>query len=117
MTARELLQAGRARLGPGKWVKRTLARDKTGQEVLPWAPDAFRFCALGALRLEQDTAGSEAYQEAVAKLYQAVYPEAEALPAGPMSVAVVQWNDEVVRQQADVLALYDRALEASDASE
>jgi hypothetical protein len=30
---------------------------------------------------------------------------------------VVQWNDEVVRQQADVLALYDRALEASDASE
>jgi len=101
----ELLIAGRARIARG-WTQGWQARTASGAEVADTDPAAVCWCASGAL-----TAGAGDFSGALSAPMRGAMRELRAaLPAGGMTS---EWNDEPHRTQADVLALYDRAIERS----
>ena len=82
------------------WCQGWFARDADGYEVAAVSPQACRFCALGAIRHATN-----------------VFVEGDncirlVLRAGGNEALgdLFTWNDAPERTQADVLALYDRAI-------
>lgn len=89
--ARTLIQHG--------WTRGAPARDSAGWEVAPIAKNAVRYCAIGALDAQQQP--DDVYLPACHFL-------TAALPA-PYTV-LLRYNDARTTTQADILALYDRAI-------
>ena len=96
----ELLTEARARIARG-WTQGASARDVTGSVTRAWAEEAVCWCAMGAVACRDDDWTTA--EPAWAALRAAVGGE----------TWVSEWNDAPGRTQADVLALYDRAIERS----
>lgn len=101
MTALDLLREGRERVARG-WTQGAYARDAAGRSVYAWTPEACAWCALGAMR-GVGRSGAE-YDEARATLERLT-------PARSVS----SFNDAPTTTQADVLALFDRAIATAGA--
>jgi len=97
----ELLRAGRERIARGL-AAGAYARDGEGREVFSWSPEACSWCSHGSLRFAPNFS-DDTYKAAV-----------EALEAQtPGRLGLVRYSDEAT--QADVLALFDRAIAAAEA--
>lgn len=96
------LRAGRERIANG-WTQGKSARTADGTSVSPESDIAASFCAMGAL-------GAWYPRDASA----ALAALAGALPrqgGAPAVTRLARFNDDPGTTQADVLALYDRAIE------
>ena len=83
MKAHEILNA------PGKWSKRSLAKDSLGRAVRYDSPEACSFCIMGALKRAYKQAPFEDYLVARANLAKAISPHSK---QGRYDV-ITQWND------------------------
>ena len=105
MKTLEILRSARALVDtPEKWTWGTIARDASGRSVPFDSPSAVCFCAYGAVSAACDhgASGSAAWCRL-----------REALPAGwPGGVSL--YNDYPSTMHADILALFDRAIEAEE---
>lgn len=102
MSALDMLREGRDRVARG-WAQGAYARDRDGRSVYAWTPEACAWCALGALRVSGD--------------FGADYDAARAaLEKFTPALAVAPFNDATTTTQADVLALFDRAIAAAEAT-
>lgn len=99
MTPREILVAARERVAKG-WSKRSYARDVTGQPCGYGSGAAVSFCALGAIYASADDLIAEI--TAVQTLRQTL---------GVRSIP--EFNDDRKTTHADVLAAFDKAIEAT----
>lgn len=88
----------------GGWTQGAAARNAAGLQVPPGARDACRFCAVGAIRRASRLARGNPGVDLDLMLAQAVGVGTES--------CVVRWNDEPGRKQAEVVAAFDRAIEA-----
>ena len=107
-TARNVLIRARARIADREhWTKGTLAADGDGNEVLPKSRRAVRWCALGALyRVTSPVKGHRSASELLAA-------EIHGGPAfGDADYRITEFNDSHTHKQ--VLALYDRAIKATE---
>jgi hypothetical protein len=105
MNTLEQLIAAR-KLVAKNWTQGESARNVNGVATDAFGDDAVSFCALGALRAK---AGIPFNYEAVEAL-------AAATPGIPLLIkspetTITRFNDEADTIQADVLALYDRAIQ------
>jgi hypothetical protein len=92
--ARKLIEA------PERWTKGAMARNSVGARVSAYAPDAICFCAQGALKKASDW--DDHLSQAALRLNRAI-----TIPVG-----YITYNDEPETTHADILALFDRAIEA-----
>jgi hypothetical protein len=97
------LRAARALIQRG-WCKGAFARDETGIPVAPNEHHAVQWCSRGAI------AAATIRREA---------EHVAAVDALKMQVgfAIAVWNDARERTQAEVLAAFDRAIQAEEAAE
>jgi len=97
MTTLEVLRGARAKIAQG-WCQGASARDADGQLTGVTQPDACCWCAIGAVYaaapLEPDS-GDAAF---------------EYLARVTPGHLIGTWNDDPSRTQAEVLALFDRAI-------
>lgn len=82
------------------WTQRTLARDAIGDSVKSQDPRAVGFCAIGALWHATNDERLVIYAANVLR---------DALTE-PRDITLVMWNDNPLRTQEEVVALYDKAL-------
>jgi hypothetical protein len=118
MRARKQLQCARALIeDPGRWTKRALARDANGRPVWPSTRSACAWCALGALlRVGAHARGRRDVRLAASNQARAALARAAYSSMTPPDVrAVGRFNDSIVTDHSDVLALFDRAIEMLDA--
>lgn len=108
----QLLRDARAKLATG-WTQGNFARDHLGAPISAQSPDATCWCAWGAVRasMDHDRALWAADDAAHDELYEALASVEGLDYAG----AIVEYNDAAERTQADVLALFDRAIAAVEA--
>lgn len=98
----EVLRAGRERVARG-WTQRAMARRSETIAVAPSHPNAVCWCAAGGIYADHRTKNS--HEAAVTAL------ERE-LPPGDWDGNIIAYNDLPTTTQADVLALFDRAIAA-----
>lgn len=89
---------------PEKWTQRTIARDADGRTVPAVSSEAVCFCAEGALVRASNDSG---WTTLARVMLRAVLPD---------DLPVHVWNDARERTHADVLAAFDRAIEAAKAT-
>lgn len=99
---RDLLVRARERIEQG-WTKGANARDSYGEEISSDSPAACQWCAQGAIMAE----GVERCLE----LSAVCCLDHELSNVASEWSWVASWSDEPERTKADVLALYDRAIE------
>lgn len=80
---------------PERWTQRALARDASGTCVRPLAPEACRWCLVGALIVCYPD--DRERWEVVEKLMHAVF--------GASGMSLTFWNDSPDRTHAEILAL------------
>jgi len=100
--ARRLIEAG--------WCQGARARDEAGHAIDPGSPEAVRFDPLGAIeRAVLNLFGGESRY-----LAQNFYKGFYALAGGFQTLAALNaWNSAGARRRADLLALFDHAIEKS----
>jgi hypothetical protein len=106
METLDVLKAARALLGEGphRWTQDAYARNSKGESWSTSGPDAARFCVAGAcLRFLPEDADA---QTVLCSLR-------EQLPVTYRRFAVSFWNDRPERTYEEVLALFDKAIEAA----
>lgn len=101
----EALRAGRERVARG-WTQGAFARNQKGSSVAEANPSAICFCALGAIYADRRAPYSLAF-DALSRAVES--PKANV----PPHCVVGYFNDDPATTQADVLALYDRAIAAN----
>lgn len=99
MNTLDVLIAARAKIEQG-WTQGKMARDNDGVSVRPLSDDATCWCAAGAIT----AAGSSAQPMLAAR--------AALTKAVACRDFIGVWNDKRGRTQAEVLAAFDRAIEA-----
>ena len=102
MTTLEILQIGRDRVARG-WVQNTNATDAVGHCVDADDPSAVAWCLIGAIDPPIVSVDWQAYAP-YAALWEALE---QAFRSGPLS----NYNDLPTTTQADIVALFDRAIE------
>lgn len=108
MDATKLLVMARERITePEHWTQGAWYIDQCGKRT-PFHKDAYAYCALGALHAGE--ADDEICEQAYYYLLCAVYDVGIELPD---LVTITGFNDAACTTHADVLALYDRAIEMS----
>jgi hypothetical protein len=110
-TTRKLLTAARAKVAAG-WTQETSARRADGLAVGASDPAATCWCALGALFAAGDALAPERCDREME-----LRAADELKRLGGVPTSLVGWNDRRGRTQAEVVALFDRALagQAEDA--
>ena len=101
----EVLTEARSYIEKG-WTQRSFARDEYGKPVDGRDPEACEWCAMGAIWKVVGYSGTEAYQEARDLIYSLV----DFVDFNTVS----QFNDHADTTQADVLALFDKAIKGID---
>ena len=99
MTTKEILIAARAKLAQG-WTQGWYAKNKQGQHLSVHSPDATCWCSIGALIA---VSGPTDDFSACERLLNEVVSDN----------GIVTFNDRPWRTQAEVLAAFDKAIEAS----
>jgi hypothetical protein len=94
VSALAVLTAARALVERG-WTQGEYARHKNGRPIGPAEPNAVCWCATGAIMATGKSLAADL----------AVYHLGDAL-----GDSVLRWNDTPGRTQAEVLALFDRAI-------
>ncbi|HWB15922.1 MAG TPA: hypothetical protein VG538_05895 [Vicinamibacterales bacterium] len=107
---REHLVAARALIAQG-WCRNADARDRTGRSVQSTSDAACAWCIEGAIFRVTHTAANDwpLCQMVTALMGAREYPYSYPFSREALSA----WNDKPGRTQADVLALFDRAIEAA----
>ena len=90
---------------PEAWIKGSFAMDECGNEVEAESPAACRFCVRGAIY----RAVPERYEMTHGALWAQVGDD-------PLFDPLVKLNDSKSTTHADILALFDRAIAAAEAS-
>ena len=93
--ARELLSV------PERWTKDEYARDPSGEAVMPLSERAVCWCTIGAM---YRIAGAHGDELRKAK---------RALERATQDGAIAVFNDDPSRTHAEILAAFDRAIEAT----
>ncbi len=109
MKPKEILIAARARIAdPEHWIKGHMAEDTIGNEVCTDHVNAYRFCAVGALK---------SVLHKVVKTHKREFKLNEYLSGKLMSYieskefkGVPDFNDSPNTTHADVLAMFDKAI-------
>jgi hypothetical protein len=104
MSVKNTLVKARALIAKG-WTKNTYARDQYGLMVEMRSPAACQFCITGALGLSVPTDDRDAYMNA----YDALQ---NVRPLSSRFTGLVGFNDHPSTSQQDVLAVFDKAIEA-----
>lgn len=121
MTVITLLVAGRALIAePGTWTQGSHAKDARGEPCDVESDDAVRWCAHGALdcaamraygcpheTLIENFCKVPEYMEAREALYRVTKRQSSKRSTVP---GLMQYNDHPFTTQADVLAVFDRAI-------
>ena len=95
VNARELISK------PEAWTKRSYARSAGGDPVVPYSPKAACWCVSGAISISgRDITVRWAARDAIL------------FAAGTSVMDVPTWNDAPERTHAEVLAVFDKAIEA-----
>lgn len=105
MSVKKILQKARKLIAKG-WTQGAFARNDRGWSVGNNSPDAQCFCAVGAIRTAAGWDGNAPmgeYREALSAVRAAT---GSRLP-------IPSWNDNAKRTKEDVLAAFDKAIEAS----
>lgn len=100
--ARRLIEAG--------WCQNARARDEGGRAVEPSSPVAIRFDPLGAIERAVLNLFRGDGRYLAQNYHKGFYALARGLHTG---AAVAAWNNASARRQAEVLALFERAMERS----
>lgn len=100
-----ILRLGRARIAQG-WCVGNFAQTRGGGMCHPSDPEAVHWCARGAVGSDWNTGINE---DAEAALYAALPAEYQGSTWGGSGNSVANFNNHH-RTQADVLALFDRAI-------
>lgn len=100
MNTKEILIAARAKVAQG-WTQCASAENSSGHVTGTKCADARAWCAIGAINAVTDT---------ITDANAAAWSLANTLGIGP--TVIVKWNDTHNRTQAEVLAAFDRAIEA-----
>ena len=95
----EILLKARAAILRG-WTQKVQARDTDGNQVRTWSSYAVCFCTVGALWHATE---DERVVMFVADVLRKHVPEARC-------ITLAEWNDNPLRTQEEVVALYDKAL-------
>jgi hypothetical protein len=111
-SAREILTSARALIRrPECWTRGALARDAHGGPVGATAPAAVQWCAVGAVLRASETAPYAAVEHAIHALAMAAHGDSDA-----EWITVSVYNDSHGTSHADVLRLFDRAIDMLDAT-
>jgi hypothetical protein len=98
-----LVRARRRIADPARWVRFYLATDATGRRVQPTAPEAARWCAVGALQAEAGwravVHGGQALRQATVRLYEACGRTPEYVNDERGHAAVLEMYDEAIRRK------------------
>jgi len=105
MTALELLREAKRLIEEKGWTQGDFARNSRGNGVSVVSRTATCFCAFGAL--QANAVGHAASYIAACDILEACLPEK----------SVVSYNDHPTTTKADILALYDRAIERAERME
>lgn len=111
MQVKQLLEQAKALIDtPEKWTKGALARDAGGQPVAYFAPDARCFCTAGALQkaCNNDESNSRLIQAGRRAIYKAMAERDK------LDVSIERFNDHTFTTHAEVMAVFDLAIEAQD---
>jgi len=107
MTTKEILIAARAKIErPQDWIQGRFALSSLQNQVKPNSRRASCWCALGAIAAITREDPNDVNDEVYWLLHRAM-----GLPDNVMAVAI--WNDAPGRTHAEVLAAFDRAIEAA----
>lgn len=99
MTTKEVLIAARAKIAkPEQWTQGYYAKDAAGIEANPFSTEAACYCVLGVLHAS--AVGGFSFSNAVDAIRDQI------------DCAISTWNDNPSRTHAEVLAVFDRAIEA-----
>lgn len=102
MTTSEVLRTARAKIEkPENWTQGAWARDADQHDMMPQMAGACSFCAMGAVQFI--TGESEAFYVSMQALKRSLETA---------HVSVLAFND--THTHAEVLALFDRAIEAEE---
>lgn len=105
MTAAEVLRAARDMISdPKNWTRHQNARDAAGNPVLAWSADAVCWCSYGAVEAADPKYSTTCDPDDF--LHSAVDEKCPGL-------GVAEFNDSA--EHADVLAVFDRAIEIAEA--
>jgi len=96
--ARKLIEA------PGTWTQGTMARDKSGKSCFLHLSDSVSLCMLGAISLASGDSGHGSRFDLAHNAVLKFIHEHD---------CVTSFNDAKGREQADVLAVMDEAIEAT----
>lgn len=112
-TALEVLKGAREIVAKG-WCRAYYAVDKDGKPVSETSPDACKHCSMGAMYASaggyHSTEGRALVEEAALRLYSVV---SQRRPYHWRS-AVTLWNDQKARNQTEVVAAFDKAIEVTE---
>ena len=114
-----LLAARRLLSAPGAWTVGTYAKNSKGFDVLPGDEAATCWCALGAIYRatqcspDERTNDPDVVDAAEALVIAGGLPPGDRRSNNSPTVVVFRWNDEPGRTQDEILALFDRAIEAT----
>lgn len=110
MTPAETLRRARALIErPEAWTKAADARLEDGRATLATSPNAVCWCSVGAIEAAVSPGG---YRP---RLYHEATEFFRSAAGGPPRITF--WNDAPERTHADVLAAFDRAIEAAEEEE
>ena len=107
---KQILTEARALIEKG-WTQGKLAKNVWGHQVRYDDPDACAFCSLGALRKAVHKINPDLYPKLRHQLALAI---GEDPSAGSEYYQVVRFNDAPGRTQAEVLAMFDKAINECD---
>ena len=109
MTTVEILEKARDLISdPERWAKGYYAHDKDGDYVPPRDGNACKWCAAGATIVVSPDDDNDDSRHALALLQ-------KALPSG--FLFATNYNDRPTTTHADILALFDRAIELAKAEQ
>ena len=107
--AREFIERG--------WTQGSSARDINGKGCVSFSPEATEWCAVGALNAVNAVVHDENFtfvrraEHALDEAILAMFP-LRADPSPARVTTILRYNDEPAREKRDILAVYDRAIEA-----
>lgn len=110
MTAKEGLISARYLLATKGWTQNVSARDRNGQPCLAASPEATCYCALGACTAAF-TKQTPQLEEAIERLQLTLKHLKLALGQFDLG-SIALYNDTEGRTLAEVLALFDKTIEA-----